>query len=113
MYRAVKADGQYSGPCNWRSWKVYGIPRQTSATYNDKCMYREVINYLLGRELSRSQRESTSTIIRLGEHFKAVNDTHGHVVGDEVLSEIARRLLSCIRSYDFVGRHGGEEFLVV
>jgi two-component system, cell cycle response regulator len=38
---------------------------------------------------------------------------NGHPVGDEVLQEIARRLLSCVRSYDFVGRYGGEEFLLV
>jgi diguanylate cyclase (GGDEF)-like protein len=70
---------------------------------------------LLGRELARSQREGISTIMRLGDvdHFKTVNDTHGHLVGDEVLCEIARRLLSYIRSYDFVGRYGGEEFLIV
>jgi two-component system, cell cycle response regulator len=42
-----------------------------------------------------------------------VNDQYGHVVGDEVLREIARRLLGLVRSYDFVGRYGGEEFLVV
>jgi diguanylate cyclase (GGDEF)-like protein len=47
------------------------------------------------------------------DHFKRVNDTHGHPVGDEVLCEVARRLLSSVRSYDFVGRYGGEEFLVV
>jgi two-component system cell cycle response regulator len=76
---------------------------------------RGAIMDLLGRELARSQRESTSTIMLLGDvdHFKAVNDTHGHLVGDEVLREIARRLLSRIRSYDFVGRYGGEEFLVI
>jgi two-component system, cell cycle response regulator len=47
------------------------------------------------------------------DHFKEVNDSHGHVVGDEVLREVARRLLSSARSYDFVGRYGGEEFLIV
>jgi diguanylate cyclase (GGDEF)-like protein len=54
-------------------------------------------------------------VVLLGDvdHFKSVNDTHGHPVGDEVLQEIARRLLSCIRSYDFVGRYGGEEFLLI
>jgi diguanylate cyclase (GGDEF)-like protein len=69
----------------------------------------------LGRELARSQRESGCTIVLLGDvdHFKAINDTHGHLVGDEVLTEIARRLLLSIRSYDFVGRYGGEEFLLV
>jgi diguanylate cyclase (GGDEF)-like protein len=76
---------------------------------------RGVIMDLLGRELSRSQRESGCTIVLLGDvdHFKSVNDTYGHTVGDEVLQEIARRLLLSIRSYDFVGRYGGEEFLIV
>jgi two-component system, cell cycle response regulator len=76
---------------------------------------RGVIMDLLGRELSRSQRESGCTIVLLGDvdHFKSINDTHGHPVGDEVLQEIARRLLLSIRSYDFVGRYGGEEFLIV
>jgi diguanylate cyclase (GGDEF)-like protein len=76
---------------------------------------RGVIMDLLGRELMRSQRESGCTIVLLGDvdHFKSVNDTHGHLVGDEVLQEISRRLLLSIRSYDFVGRYGGEEFLLV
>jgi len=76
---------------------------------------RGVIMELLGRELSRSQRENSSTAILLGDldHFKSVNDTYGHTVGDEVLRETARRLVSSVRSYDFVGRYGGEEFLVV
>jgi two-component system cell cycle response regulator len=76
---------------------------------------RGVIMDLLGREIVRSNREHASTSIILGDvdHFKEVNDTYGHVVGDEVLREIARRLLQSVRSYDFVGRYGGEEFLVV
>jgi two-component system, cell cycle response regulator len=76
---------------------------------------RGVIMDLLGRELSRSQRESGCTIVLLGDvdHFKSINDTYGHPIGDEVLQEIARRLLLSIRSYDFVGRYGGEEFLMV
>lgn len=76
---------------------------------------RGMIMELLGRELARSAREGKSTAILLGDldHFKQVNDTYGHLVGDEVLKETARRLLSSVRSYDFVGRYGGEEFLVV
>ena len=70
---------------------------------------------LLNRELTRSQRESGCTAVLLCDidHFKSVNDTHGHPVGDEALREVARRLLASVRSYDFVGRYGGEEFLVV
>jgi two-component system cell cycle response regulator len=76
---------------------------------------RGVVLELLGSELSRSYRENVSTAILLGDldHFKAVNDTYGHVAGDEVLKETSRRLLSSVRSYDFVGRYGGEEFLIV
>jgi len=76
---------------------------------------RGAIMDLLGREIIRSNRTNVSTSILLGDvdHFKKVNDTYGHIVGDEVLREIARRLLHSVRSYDFVGRYGGEEFLVV
>ena len=76
---------------------------------------RGVIMDLLARELVRSQRESGSTVLLLGDidHFKSINDTHGHLVGDQVLREVARRFLLCVRSYDFVGRYGGEEFLIV
>jgi two-component system cell cycle response regulator len=76
---------------------------------------RGVIMDLLGRELARSQRETGCTIVLLADvdHFKSINDTHGHPIGDEVLMEIGRRLLLSIRSYDFVGRYGGEEFLIV
>jgi two-component system cell cycle response regulator len=47
------------------------------------------------------------------DHFKHVNYTYGHVVGDEVLRDIARRLERAIRVYDSVGRFGGEEFMIV
>jgi two-component system cell cycle response regulator len=76
---------------------------------------RGAVMDLLTRELHRSHREQKSTAIILGDvdHFKRINDTLGHLVGDEVLIEIANRLLGEVRSYDFVGRYGGEEFLVV
>jgi two-component system, cell cycle response regulator len=76
---------------------------------------RGTIVELLSHELTRTRRENRCTIAVLGDldHFKLVNDTYGHMVGDEVLREVARRLLSSVRSYDFVGRYGGEEFLLV
>jgi two-component system, cell cycle response regulator len=76
---------------------------------------RVVILDLLSRELIRSRRERISTVILLGDldHFKSVNDTYGHLAGDAVLKETAKRLVSSVRAYDYVGRYGGEEFLVV
>jgi diguanylate cyclase (GGDEF)-like protein len=76
---------------------------------------RGVTMDLLARELVRTRRENGCTVVMLGDldHFKDVNDRYGHLVGDEVLREIARRLLGLVRSYDFVGRYGGEEFLIV
>lgn len=70
---------------------------------------------LLGREISRSKRERVPTAILLCDidHFKSINDTRGHLVGDEVSQEAARRLLLSVRSYDYVGRYGGEEFLII
>jgi diguanylate cyclase (GGDEF)-like protein len=70
---------------------------------------------LLQREIERASRTQGSTgLLMLDlDHFKNVNDTYGHQAGDAVLREVARRVMQVIRSYDFLGRHGGEEFLVV
>jgi two-component system cell cycle response regulator len=76
---------------------------------------RGVVLDAIERERSRQTREGGSFgIIMLDvDHFKNVNDTYGHLVGDAVLLETARRITSCVRPYDHVGRYGGEEFLVV
>jgi len=70
---------------------------------------------LLNNELSRSARERgpVSVMICDIDHFKQINDVHGHLVGDEVLQQVSARLQELVRPYDGVGRYGGEEFLVV
>lgn len=76
---------------------------------------RGAVLELLQRELWRTEREGGSLAVLLVDldHFKAVNDTMGHVSGDDVLRETARRITQAVRSYDLVGRYGGEEFLIL
>jgi len=68
----------------------------------------------LEEELSRSDRiRNPLCLIMLDiDHFKKVNDVHGHVMGDKVLVEVVNRINSVLRPYDIIGRYGGEEFLV-
>lgn len=69
----------------------------------------------LQEEWCRSLRTSTSigvVVVDL-DNFKAINDTHGHVVGDQVLCAVARQLESSMRSYDVVARYGGDEFIAL
>lgn len=76
---------------------------------------RAAILALMRSELHRALREGKPTAVLLCDidHFKRVNDDHGHLVGDIVLEEVARRLISAVRPYDAVGRYGGEEFLIL
>ena len=70
---------------------------------------------ILTRELARCEREGSSLGVVMGDldHFKEINDTHGHMAGDFVLREVSSRLAGCIRTYDAAGRYGGEEFLLL
>jgi two-component system cell cycle response regulator len=74
----------------------------------------EIVSFLQ-RELARGRREKKPVGIVLldVDHFKSINDSLGHRSGDIVLKELAQRLRSQLRSYDGVGRYGGEEFLIV
>ena len=76
---------------------------------------RGAIIELLKREVSRRQRtrDPLGVVMADIDHFKKINDTHGHLVGDAVLQEVTKRLAEDVRPYDAVGRYGGEEFLIV
>jgi diguanylate cyclase (GGDEF)-like protein len=60
----------------------------------------------------RNRRHSALMFMDL-DNFKPLNDTHGHFVGDLLLIEVARRIVSCTRGVDVVSRFGGDEFVVI
>jgi diguanylate cyclase (GGDEF)-like protein len=76
---------------------------------------RAAILEMLERECARARRNGTSLGVVMADldHFKQINDNYGHPAGDAVLRETARQMRGLIRSYDGVGRYGGEEFLLV
>jgi two-component system, cell cycle response regulator len=76
---------------------------------------RGAILEALNREVWRARREGSSLGVLMGDldHFKSVNDTYGHLAGDCVLREVARRMRTNTRPYDSLGRYGGEEFLIL
>ena len=72
--------------------------------------FMELVSIHVTRSL-RTGSDSFIIILDL-DHFKAVNDTYGHLAGDKVLKETAQRIKNVIRPYDIFGRYGGEEFII-
>lgn len=76
---------------------------------------RRGIDQRLALELSRAERDGDRLAIALIDidHFKQINDTAGHAAGDAALKQVAQVISARLRSYDFFGRYGGDEFLLV
>ncbi len=76
---------------------------------------RRYMNSVLGQEFSRATRKSSpiAVIIFDLDNFKSINDSYGHLVGDQILKEFALLLVQTKREYDYVFRYGGDEFLVL
>jgi len=76
--------------------------------------HEEILQNLV-QELVRAERENICVGVIMADidFFKKINDTHGHLAGDAVLRLTAEKMNSLIRSYDYVGRYGGEEFLII
>lgn len=79
------------------------------------CWNRGATMEIIEREIGKCERSGDSLALVLLDldFFKRINDTHGHLAGDAVLVEVARRLRAAVRPYDAVGRYGGEEFVMV
>jgi len=92
-----------------------------SAIYQDKAEHDKLTGILNREGLSRIVDELHSTqllqqytlLVLDLDFFKKINDAHGHAIGDQVLQETAKALISCVRSYDIVSRWGGEEFVIL
>jgi two-component system cell cycle response regulator len=76
---------------------------------------RGAIVRLLEQELSRARRTGSPLGVMLADldHFKVINDRYGHQAGDAVLREASRRMRDVLRTFDTMGRYGGEEFLII
>jgi len=76
---------------------------------------RRAILDILEKELTRTKRSNLNLSIGMCDidHFKHVNDQYGHQVGDDVLCSFVKTIQDTLRSYDFLGRYGGEEFLLI
>ena len=81
--------------------------------YLTGALNRRVFMDRLEQELNRSKREgkSLSVILLDIDHFKNINDLHGHIFGDEILKKAVRCLTDNLRPYDIFGRFGGDEFI--
>lgn len=73
-----------------------------------------ILEFLHG-QFARASRDGISVAVAIADidHFKKVNETYGHQAGDELLRQIAKRIRKPVRPYDWVGRYGGEEFLII
>ena len=91
------------------------LTRLSQTDFLTQANNRSAIVSRMNEELTRSARTNASLAVFLldVDHFKKINDTHGHAAGDCVLIELARRLKEQCRAYDAIGRYGGEEFVVV
>ncbi|MFH1177184.1 MAG: diguanylate cyclase [Acidobacteriota bacterium] len=80
-----------------------------------RMLNHRAIHERLGEELERAQRYGHPLAIVIADldHFKRVNDTHGHLAGDAVLRAAAQAMRRALRTADSLGRYGGEEFLAV
>jgi diguanylate cyclase (GGDEF)-like protein/PAS domain S-box-containing protein len=76
---------------------------------------RMLLNDRLTQAIAAARRHRTSLAVLFVDvdHFKRINDSLGHTIGDELLKSVARRLVTCVRTSDTVSRHGGDEFVVL
>ena len=108
-------DGVQAGAWPWVQALVDGLCDLSSRDPLTGLANRRQFETTLAREIDRVARvgEPSLLIVADIDHFKAINDTHGHVSGDTVIRAVAECLQECVRPMDLVARVGGEEFAVI
>lgn len=95
---------------NLKALQETTITDHLTRLYNRRHLFEEGYRYV---HMIRRTRIPLACLILDIDHFKEVNDTHGHAVGDQVLREVSREMRSNIRETDFPARYGGEEFVIL
>lgn len=103
------------GSLPWLQAVIDGLCELSSRDALTGLSNRRQFELAITREIDRVARAGESALILMVDidHFKKVNDTHGHAAGDEVIRSVGQALLDCVRPMDTVARFGGEEFAII
>jgi diguanylate cyclase len=103
------------GSQEWLQAVIDGLCELSSRDALTGLANRRQFELTLAREIDRVARVGEPALVLMADvdHFKRVNDTHGHPAGDLVLKAVAQALTDCVRPMDTVARYGGEEFAIV
>ena len=103
------------GSFEWLQAVIDGLCNLSSRDALTGLSNRRQFEVAIAREVDRVARAGEAALLLVLDidHFKTVNDSHGHATGDEVIKSVARCLLDCVRPMDTVARIGGEEFAII
>jgi diguanylate cyclase len=104
-----------TGSLAWVQAIVDGLCDISSRDALTGLLNRRQFELAIAREIDRVARAGEPALVLMIDidHFKRVNDTHGHAAGDEVIRSVGRALQECVRPMDTVARFGGEEFAII
>ena len=103
------------GSLPWLQAVIDGLCNLSSRDPMTGLSNRRLFELAIAREVDRVARAGEPALVLMADidHFKNINDTHGHAAGDEVIKSVAAALLDCVRPMDTVARIGGEEFAII
>jgi diguanylate cyclase (GGDEF)-like protein len=107
--------GATQGSLPWLQAVIDGLCELSSRDALTGLSNRRQFELAIAREIDRVARAGESALVLMVDidHFKRINDTHGHAAGDEVIKSVGHALQDCVRPMDTVARFGGEEFAII